>query len=215
MSMMGILLVLDGTGGRTLRRYTANIFNRRASRLNTDSVTVAKVNIEQLGSIGELIAAVATIATLGYLAVQIRASASAVRAEGRRSLQDVAIEVVSGIASDENVSRIFRPGLRDPRALEPEERFRFRLLIAQYLLMLEATWIETQGGTASAGELEAQVLRIKTILLTPGGRHGWAQQATQHVPEFQRFVEVIMEEQLEVTPDPASIAQEGAATDSA
>jgi hypothetical protein len=34
------------------------------------------MTIEQLGSIGELVAAAATIATLGYLAAQIRARAS-------------------------------------------------------------------------------------------------------------------------------------------
>ena len=42
------------------------------------------MTVEQLGSIGELIAAIATVATLGYLGVQIRTSNRLARAEASR-----------------------------------------------------------------------------------------------------------------------------------
>ena len=43
------------------------------------------MTIQDLGSIGELIAAIATVATLIYLAVQIRANTTALRIEARRA----------------------------------------------------------------------------------------------------------------------------------
>lgn len=43
------------------------------------------MTIQDLGSLGELVAAIATVATLGYLAVQIRASNRIARAEASRT----------------------------------------------------------------------------------------------------------------------------------
>ena len=46
------------------------------------------MTIEQLGSLGELIAAIATVATLGYLGAQIRTSNRLARAEAARGPAD-------------------------------------------------------------------------------------------------------------------------------
>ena len=199
--------------GATLTREP----NERTLRLSArpaGAAGAANLTIEQIGSVGELIAAVATIATLGYLAVQIRASASAVRAEGRRSSADRSTSLTSGIALDENVSRIFRAGLVNPRTLDGDERFRFRLMLAQFIQVIESIWHENQDGTASDAELERTVLTVKSILLTPGGRHVWAQQSSQHIPEFQRFVEDILKQQPEAHPAPHGSIQQDSSVDS-
>ena len=42
------------------------------------------MTIQDLGSIGEFVAAIATVATLVYLAIQIRSNTAALRSESRR-----------------------------------------------------------------------------------------------------------------------------------
>ena len=48
--------------------------NERASQRRAGSIEGLKLSIQDLGSIGELIGAIATVATLAYLALQIRQS---------------------------------------------------------------------------------------------------------------------------------------------
>ena len=50
------------------------------------------MTIEALGSIGELVAAIATIATLFYLATQIRHSSEATRGASQQALLDTSFD---------------------------------------------------------------------------------------------------------------------------
>ena len=89
------------------------------------------MTIQDWGSLGELIAAVATVATLIYLALQIRANTIVSKAEARRATRVAAGGVSLAIVENGEVARIFRAGLGDPSKLEPEEWIRFSFLIGQ------------------------------------------------------------------------------------
>ena len=58
------------------------------------------MTIQDWGSIGELIAAVATVLTLIYLALQIRANTAAVKAESRRREVDTAAPYATSIVEN-------------------------------------------------------------------------------------------------------------------
>jgi len=89
------------------------------------------VTIQDLGSIGELIAAVATVATLAYLAVQIRANTRAVQAESRRTEIQTTAAIAQSLVADSEVARMFNAGLADFLGLSPEDRTRFSILEAR------------------------------------------------------------------------------------
>ena len=87
------------------------------------------MTIQDYGSIGELVAAFATIATLGYLAVQIRHSTKAAR---RGALHDVVVcsqAVRSHYISNPDVAALYLRGLADPKQLSPEDAIRFQSLM--------------------------------------------------------------------------------------
>ena len=87
------------------------------------------MSIQDLGSIGEFVAALATLATLVYLAIQIRQNTKQVE-EGTRAAKASAVstglQLVNAnrlaIYRDENVASIWSRGLEDPYALEPLEQ---------------------------------------------------------------------------------------------
>jgi hypothetical protein len=147
------------------------------------------VTIQELGSIGELIAAVATIATLGYLALQIRASVGSTRAEARRTMDVVGLDAVSRIAENPELAGLFMRGLGEPEALSPEEWFRFTLSLSVFFSMHETAWAETQGGTIGLGELEKMFDRLKPFALSPGGRMWWQQRSGMYQREFRDYFE--------------------------
>ncbi len=88
------------------------------------------MTIEQLGSIGELVAAVATVATLIYLSLQIRASTKISRVESRRATTAQAHEYSALIANSPELASILRTGLGDIGSLDPDERIRFNFLFS-------------------------------------------------------------------------------------
>lgn len=69
---------------------------------------MADVTIQDLGSLGELVAAIATVATLIYLAIQIRASNRLARAEASRTPNSDLNSINSSFGTDP----VFRVAMR-------------------------------------------------------------------------------------------------------
>jgi hypothetical protein len=82
------------------------------------------VTIQDLGSIGELLAAVATIATLAYLARQIRGSNLVAQSEADRASSLATNTFGLAIAQDPDLADLFVRGLSDYSSLETVEKTR-------------------------------------------------------------------------------------------
>ena len=147
------------------------------------------MTLENVGIIGELMAAIATIATLAYLAVQIRASTAATRAEGRRTMDVVGLDVVARIAENPEHAEFLMRGLYKPDTLSSAERFRFTLSISLFFSMHETTWVEVQQGTLAPEELGKQFDRLKDFILSPGGRDWWRGNSGMYSREYREYFE--------------------------
>lgn len=91
------------------------------------------MSIQELGSLGELIAAIATVATLIYLATQIRQNNKGLAESTAASITSSFASINSRISSDEQFAELFLRGRRDPRAMNPVEFERFRAFIQDIL----------------------------------------------------------------------------------
>ena len=130
------------------------------------------MTIQELGSLGEFIAAVATVATLFYLAVQIRASNRLARAEASRAPNSDLNTINSRFATDPGFQSALRKVLGGTRRSElaPEER----ILVDLYLVSL--TNIQDQLlREVRAGILDSDALDFggKGQFSTPYYRDSW------------------------------------------
>ena len=91
------------------------------------------MSIQDLGSIGELVAAIATVATLLYLASQIRHSNKALAESTSGSINASYASINSRISSDAEFAELFIRGRRELAALDPVELERFRAFIQDIL----------------------------------------------------------------------------------
>ena len=83
------------------------------------------MNIQDLGSIGELVAALATLLTLGYLAIQLKQNTRALRSQTfQQSSMDMSL-TANAISSDGELARIVVKASDSLDDLSPEERIRF------------------------------------------------------------------------------------------
>jgi hypothetical protein len=147
------------------------------------------VTIQDLGSIGELIAAVATLATLAYLAVQIRANTRAVRSESRRSEIQALAAIAQPLIADADVARLFNAGLADLASLGPEDQTRFYLLLGSFVGADAAVFDEVRLGVASSEALGPRAANLRAFLGSPGGRAYWQQFRGRYPQSFQDFVD--------------------------
>ena len=118
------------------------------------------MNWEVLGAVADIISAVAVLATLIYLALQIRQNSHSIEQQNEvaksQSLQQRADSVTQlcalVISSEENVA-VFTRLLTDkdikPTDLEPNERTRARLLLHSLRSNLENTFLQYQEGFLS------------------------------------------------------------------
>ena len=83
------------------------------------------MNWEAIGAIGEILGAVAVVATLGYLAVQIRGSTKATRAGTSLSINDALSKILSALRSDGEFAEIWYRGLQNLGSLNEVEAVRF------------------------------------------------------------------------------------------
>ena len=94
------------------------------------------MSIQDLGALGELVAAIATIATLLYLAIQIRQNNRNLHESTSASLNQGFASINSRLTSDERFAEIFIRGRQDLEALNAlVEVERFRAFVQDILNM--------------------------------------------------------------------------------
>ncbi len=104
------------------------------------------MTIQDYGSIGELIAAIATVATLAYLAIQIRHNTAVGRATGTAAVTSAYIEFSLLLSQDAELARVYFSGLADPEALKADEYARFDLAMGAYVqVTLQAYYLHQEG----------------------------------------------------------------------
>jgi hypothetical protein len=83
------------------------------------------MSLQDLGNIGEFIAAIAVVLSLIYLAVQIRQNTRSVRTASYQSVTDSMSHYLESISRDREAASMFRRGLEDIGKLDDEDALRF------------------------------------------------------------------------------------------
>ncbi len=146
------------------------------------------MTVQDYGSIGELIGAIATVATLAYLASQIRQNTRAVRAAAVDSSIGHSMDVRTSVYESEALTRIYNSGSHDPEALSEEDLVRFRLLYHNVLLSLWNIFSQTRLAGLPVETWSAQIPLLQRVLSTEGGKWFWANYCHEFEPSFQQEV---------------------------
>jgi hypothetical protein len=150
------------------------------------------MTIMELGAIGEFVGAIAVVFTLLYLALQIRQNTKAVQA----SAVDVSIsranDVRESLYENAEVSRIYMQGLTHPEELDEESQLRFRLLMHNVLLAGSNVYSQTSYAGLSLSTWEAQLMLLKRVITSPGGRWFWKEYRLEFEQTFREQIDRIL-----------------------
>ena len=174
------------------------------------------MTIQDYGSIGEVVGAIATVLTFGYLAVQIRSAKNLMRRESWRSTTEQSSRITLLLAQDQQLSDIFGRGIADPASLNRAERTQLMFLLGEIFSSVESHFFEFREGMIDPVAFDSVIESWLGIFMSPAGREHWSRLPSGH-PEFIAFMnrEVFEGSTEKQSPTRDDAAQQGAAADSA
>jgi hypothetical protein len=145
------------------------------------------VTLEELGNLGDLIAAIATLITLAYLAVQIRLNTKSLQGSTAQSYSH--LELDTGTLVIQNAS-VYLRGCKDLSDLNEEERIVFERIVTAEMSLLSSAFIQCQNGLMD--DFDPFIADWKlTYLPHPGFQSVWAAQKSTYPPEFSQYLDEI------------------------
>ena len=143
------------------------------------------MNWEAIGATAELLGAVGVIATVVYLAIQIRLNtnqihiaANASRAESEREVLEAWNTIMASVGENEQIADILGRGLADYYSLTQPERTVFFARIGRILNHHYTQIRMIENGLGDTDLLKAMEEVIRTVLKSPGGKQFWEDAGT-------------------------------------
>jgi hypothetical protein len=160
------------------------------------------MTISELGSLGEIIGAIATVATLLYLALQIRANTHSAKYNAINDIINRVIKWQSRIADTPDLMTSWTEGTKDYQSLCIEEQVRFTSIAVEMLAAIEAT-LETAKTDGIKPESVAAVrAMVHQLMRNKGVREYWMVSGRNlFAQDFVKEVDVILEAAANADPE--------------
>ena len=150
------------------------------------------MNWEMVGAVAEAAGAAGVIATLIYLAKQMRSSAAATRMAAGRATTDALVPLWQALVSDSETASVWRRGLADPDELDEDERVRFYVIIIFTVRAIERLWREREAGRAEDW-VDPWLESWGFTMRAPGFRAWFRDRRTWMAEDFAAYIEHQME----------------------
>lgn len=137
------------------------------------------MTLEDLGNLGDFIGGLAVIATLIYLALQIRQNTFLLRRSVEQTTRADSTAVLHLLAQSPENAAVFHRGQVDSDALSPEERTHFYLLMQANFYHLQFGYAAYKGGTQTESGWQVQWRTVQYFISRPGVRSWWKRQGGQ------------------------------------
>lgn len=149
-----------------------------------------------LQEITQIVGGIGVIASLIYVAIQIRNNARAVRAAAYQQLTvSMSTPWDAMLLNGEACSLVLR-GSDDFAALDRVEKARFRFFLMAFMRRFENAWFQRNIGTLKEDDWQAIAADLDSICSLPGARTAWALVKNRSNAKFRAHVDTIMERHL-------------------
>ena len=147
------------------------------------------MTIQDLGSIGELIAAIATVATLAYLAVQIRQNTISNRDANLQATHDMILRANQPSLESREIMDLAIRGTADPTSLDPVESMRFHILWMNSFFMYQDVFFRAARSQIEPYLRDGVESHMFEYLNTPGLASWWEENKQRFAEEFRDYVD--------------------------
>jgi hypothetical protein len=149
------------------------------------------MSLEDLGNIGEFVAAVAVVVSLIYLAVQIRQNTRWLRASLEQSITDSTSHTIQAAASSPQFARIVAEGQERFDDLAEEEQRQFALWVLGFFRIYEQAFHQFSKGNLSNEIWSGYEAQLRMSLRSDAIRGWWGARREFFHERFREYVEQV------------------------
>lgn len=154
------------------------------------------MNLQKPYYISQIVAAVALIISLVYVAAQVGQNTRAIRLSAGNYAAEQARTLFLVSASPEHRQLVFK-AWQDPASVQGIEKFGYFGLMHDYFRTLENVYYQQVDGALDPRLWEGLFRSISFVLTLPGIRYYWSQRRDWYSDEFQSFIDKVMNDNPE------------------
>ena len=147
------------------------------------------MNLETINSIAQIVAAIGVIASLFYLAAQIRQNTKSQRSVVVDSLTSSLINLLGPQSSDPDLTRSFASATEEWHGASVEDRSRAAATLFTLFKLIENAWFQQRQGTLEREQWEGWDLYVRVYFHRPGVQIWWADRRGMFAIGFRKYVE--------------------------
>jgi hypothetical protein len=145
------------------------------------------VTLEQASFIAQIVSAIAVIASLIFVGIQLRRATSAIRASSSQAHSSMYTDLVQSIIDNADFARTWSVGLGDPKALSESEWVRFVAYASALFRLYESSrvqWLNSRLDEEHWHTIERQAADFGHL---PGLQLAWDLRGHWFSPEFRAW----------------------------
>ena len=146
------------------------------------------MNLDQATNIAEIVASLATVITLAYLAVQVRSNNNHQKAESRRSTLGHSAQLATAIGQSSEASDVFYRGITEYKDLKDAEKLQFEFMFSVLAGHCTLAFEDWQLGLNDRSSFETTSREFFRMLNTPGGVEYWKRHGKTSDTKFFSYV---------------------------
>ncbi|MEY2546391.1 MAG: hypothetical protein QOG48_1508 [Verrucomicrobiota bacterium] len=146
------------------------------------------MNWEAINAIAQLVSSIGVVASLVYLAVQVRHNTRVTRLSAQDAATTALRDVTRPFAENPEVGRLWRAGLEDLNTLTAEDKARFYHVAFQFLKAMETIHFHYIYGLMEEDIWRGWCNLYKHYLSSPGLESYWQVRRDLFSERFQEFV---------------------------
>lgn len=152
------------------------------------------MTIDQLGNLGEILGAIATVGMLIYLSLQIREGTNVNKTSTLAHMLEGARDRTAGILClNAEVSDIVARGVNSLEKLDEKEKLRFCFFVMEQVLHMQNVMERHHAKLLSTVDYAAWLDWTGAILRTPGGKAIWPEVRAVITPTISKVIQAHLE----------------------
>ena len=164
------------------------------------------MTLAELGSVGELVGAIAVVVTLIILIFQVRGARTELSRQMTRDIKRHNNEAFHQLTRNPELADLHVRGQRDFFTLTETERVTWMLWLFTWINQTEDGWIARKRGIPGMDWVDTYVLGVALVLRSAGGCEAWKAIRGFYETDFVRALEQVVEQDsltwLETLPSP-------------
>lgn len=149
------------------------------------------MTIQDLGSLGEFVAALATIVTLIYLAIQIRQNTRSVRLAAESEASHQIAGWTAQVVNNQELGRIWDAAATDPDSLTDDEKRVYLWYVVELILLYESVFNLFREGLVSESSWMPKAKFILVLLRNSWLENWWTSRIAPLSEDYFNYIETM------------------------